>query len=119
MTKAEQNLNELIATTREKELHNPFLDLLPAMGRVYYLTYRLERDIAILRCVEAIRIYAAGHNGQLPKTLSDIKEVPVPLDPLWGKDFVYKLVDNKAIIESMAPPEQSEDNVCYELIIKK
>ena len=31
---------------------------------------------------EAIRLYAAAHDGQLPEKLSDITDVPVPLDPV-------------------------------------
>ncbi len=48
----------------------------------------LEQQIALLRHVEALRLFAAEHDGKLPATLSDIS-VPLPLDPVTGKPFVY------------------------------
>lgn len=51
---------------------------------------RLDRDLAALRCLEAIRLYAASHNGKLPERLEDITEVPVPHNPLTGQPFQYR-----------------------------
>ena len=48
-----------------------------------------DREIAALRCVEAVRLYAAGHDGRLPKQLADIGEVPIPIDPSTGKALSY------------------------------
>src|SRR5437773_900928 len=39
--------------------------------------------------VEALRIYAAAHEGKLPDKLDEITEVPVPFDPGTGKPFEY------------------------------
>ena len=50
-------------------------------------TAQLERDLALWRTIEALRHYAATHGGHLPPNLTAIKEVPIPLDPLTGKDF--------------------------------
>ncbi|HNS22831.1 MAG TPA: hypothetical protein PKH24_20195 [Sedimentisphaerales bacterium] len=66
-----------------------------------------ERDIAMLRCVEAIRLYAAGHKGALPKSLDDIADVPIPLDPLYGRPFSFRMADGKAILESAVPPGEN------------
>jgi hypothetical protein len=57
---------------------------------------RNDRQIATLRVIEALRLYAAVHDGQLPKQLSDITEVPIPDDPVTGLPFEYKLEDGKA-----------------------
>jgi hypothetical protein len=38
-------------------------------------------------------MYAAGHDGQLPKALDEITTVPVPLNPATGKTFVYRVQD--------------------------
>jgi hypothetical protein len=57
---------------------------------------RNDRQVATLRVIEAIRMYAATHDGQLPNTLSDITEVPVPDDPVTGLPFEYKLENSKA-----------------------
>jgi hypothetical protein len=57
---------------------------------------RNDRQIATLRVIEALRLYAAAHDGQLPKQLSDIGEVPIPDDPVTGLPFEYKLEDGRA-----------------------
>jgi hypothetical protein len=57
---------------------------------------RNDRQIATLRVIEALRLYAAAHDGQLPKQLSDITEVPIPDDPVTGLPFEYELVGGKA-----------------------
>jgi hypothetical protein len=96
-----------------------FLDLLPALGRVHMLHARHERDLAILRCVEAIRIYAAAHDGRLPPSLADITEAPVPLDPLYGRPFSYEVAGNKAVLESPLPPGgRTNDGQRYEITLR-
>jgi hypothetical protein len=57
---------------------------------------RNDRKIATLRVIEALRIYAAGHDGRLPQQLTDISEVPIPDDPVTGQPFEYKLENGKA-----------------------
>src|SRR5262249_1581129 len=59
--------------------------LVPGYRKVFMARGRIERRLAALRCVEAIRVYAAAHDGKLPAKLDDIKEVPVPLDPVTDK----------------------------------
>jgi len=75
---------------------------LPAIPKVIVANNRLERKIAALRIIEALRLYAAGHDGQLPEKLSDITEVPVPLDPGTGKPFEYQREKDMATL--IAPP---------------
>ena len=65
-----------------------FADLLPHIIKLRRTQGRLERQIALLRHVEALRMYAAEHDGKLPAKLSDIS-VPLPIDPFTGKPFVY------------------------------
>jgi hypothetical protein len=87
-----------------------------------YSRAKLERQIDILRCVEAIRAYAAAHDGQLPATLDDVKELPVPTDVVTGKPFVYKKDGANATLES---PEVARhrrahfDDLAYEITIKR
>ncbi len=75
---------------------------LPAIPKVIVNNNRLDRKIAALRIIEAARLYAAGHEGQLPEKLSDITEVPVPLDPGTGKPFEYQREKDAAAL--IAPP---------------
>lgn len=98
---------------------NPFLAFLPATQRIFFLDARLARDIAILRCVEAIRMYAAEHDGRLPKSLAEITAVPVPSDPLNGQAFHYELTGGKAILESAIPPDGGpKDGLRYEINLR-
>jgi hypothetical protein len=50
---------------------------------------RVPFIVAKLRVFEALRVYAAAHDGQLPQQLTDINEVPVPVNPYDGKPFSY------------------------------
>ncbi len=50
---------------------------------------RIEQRIALLRHVEALRMYAAEHGGAFPAKLSEVS-VPLPDDPFTGKPFVYE-----------------------------
>ena len=64
--------------------------VLPAMSRVMQARVRLDRQLAAFQCLEAIRLYAAQHKGQLPAALADIKDVPVPMCPVTDRPFVYR-----------------------------
>lgn len=76
--------------------------ILPATMRVIQAPARLDRRIAALRCIEALRIYAAAHEGRLPLRLDDVTEVPIPPDPLTGKPFAYRVEGNTAILSGPA-----------------
>jgi hypothetical protein len=96
--------------------------LIPAVQRVFFATTQLDRKLAALRCMEAIRLYAAGHDGKLPAALREITEVPIPVDPLTGKDFDYTMEENKATLS--APPPAGEkarhgNYLKYELTLAK
>lgn len=100
----------------------PLIGFLPAITKVFSTTARLDRRIAALRCVEAIRLYAAAHDGKLPAALNDIKEVPVPIDPVTGEPFQYKLDGDKASLSAPVPPGLQTlplDVLAYELILER
>jgi hypothetical protein len=118
LAKADQQ----IAAARSRLEAQPLLDLLPAIRKVYATTARLDRHIAALRCVEAIRMYAAAHDGKLPATLNDITDVPVPSDPMTGESFKYRAAGNKASLSAPIPPGMPsfpQDALAYELILKR
>ncbi len=58
--------------------------LIPAVQKVFFAATRIDRKLAALRCIEAISLYAAGHEGKLTAALSDCMEVPNPCDPVPG-----------------------------------
>ncbi len=64
----------------------------------YDAEVRLERRVAMLRTIEAIRLHMAAHGGQLPGSLDEIKEVAVPLDPATNTPFPYKLEGDTAVL---------------------
>jgi hypothetical protein len=76
----------------------------PAYEKVTAAIGRVDRRLAALRCVEALRLYAAGHGGRWPAALSDITEVPAPPDPVTGKPFVYKPDGARATLAAPLPP---------------
>jgi len=80
----------------------PATALLPSLSRASLMVTRLDRRIAALRCVEAIRLYAAAHEGKLPASLDDITEVPIPTSPVTGQPFGYSVEGNTATLEAPA-----------------
>ena len=90
------------------ELSNPLITMLfPAIQKVYEARTRVERIVAGLRCGEALRLYAATHDGKAPAKFADITAVPLPIDPTTGKGFdgFYKATDGRGVLEvpSMMP----------------
>jgi len=75
--------------------------LLPAVMAAKGAEARIEREVALLRTVEALRIHAARHDGRLPNRLEDVTEVPLPIDPFTGRQLVYRLEGKKAVLESL------------------
>ncbi len=60
------------------------------------------RRVQMLRVIEAVRHYAAKHDGKLPEKLEDISDIPVPIDPLTEKPFVWKV---EGFVATLGPPE--------------
>lgn len=100
----------------------PFASLLlPATQKVVFAQARTERRIAALRCLEALRLFASAHDGRLPETLNDIREVPIPHDPVTGKAFEYHRDGDKAMLTGPSPPGEEKDTykvLKYEVAIK-
>jgi hypothetical protein len=98
-----------------------FAFLVPAPHKVRRAQGRLEQRIALLRHVEALRLYAAAHDGKLPEKLSEVP-VPLPDDPITGKPFRYEVDGSTAHLRG-SPPRGDEKNpaynVHYEVTIQK
>jgi hypothetical protein len=95
--------------------------LVPATSAVRRAQQRLDQRLALLRSVEALRLYAAEHDGKLPAKLSEIV-VPTPDDPVTGKPFRYELIGSTAHLRGSPPAGNEKDpfyNVHYELAIQK
>jgi hypothetical protein len=101
MHQAHKKLSESAATGREII---PLASvLLPAVSAAKTAETRTDRNIAALQILEALRLYAAAHDGRLPENLKDITEVPLPPDPFRGEPFFYYRAGDTAILESPQP----------------
>jgi hypothetical protein len=76
--------------------------LLPAIEHARAAEARVDRDFAALLVLEALRLYAAAHEGRLPDSLADITDVPIPTDPLTGQPFLYRRDGSDAVLESLS-----------------
>jgi hypothetical protein len=88
----------------------------PAINRVFNSTRRLDRRLAMLRVIEAVRAGAA-----LPAKLADVKDLPMPNDPMTGKPFEYTA--EKDHFRLHAPPPTGEaataaNSLTYQLRMK-
>ena len=80
---------------------------------------RLNRDIEMLKHVEAIRHYAAGHNDALPASLDDITGFELSDDAVTGKPFAYRRSGSNATLESIPSGDAAKYAVRIELRILK
>lgn len=112
----------LAAAARPHKEPSLFADaLLPGQDRVRRIQAKLEQRIALLVCVEALRLYAAEHGGVFPAKLSDIS-VPVPVDPFTGKAFGYETTGKKAHLRGTPPASEAksaEFRFHYEIILRE
>jgi len=108
-----KNYNILIRGQFEKQLK-------PAHDKVRKQMNHVDRKVAALQCIEALRLFAGSHDGKFPQMLSDVTEVKIPVDPVTKKSFSYKSTGSEAVLELLEATEGSEDRdaVRYELKLK-
>lgn len=83
----------------DEQPSNPFFVLAEPLQRFVITNARCDRMTAGLCAVEAIRAYAARHNGQLPPTLDAVgDDTPPPTNPTTGKPFDYRVEGDTAIL---------------------
>jgi hypothetical protein len=78
----------------------------------------LDRRVAALRVVEALRLHA-GATGALPKSLGDVKLLPIPTDPVSGKPFDYSTIGNTATLMDAISKGQGAFNLTYRITLRK
>jgi hypothetical protein len=84
---------------------------MPSIEIFYASVDRRDRAVALLRVIEALRLYAAAHQGALPSSLDKVDAVPIPLDPTTGKPFVYHLAEGG--VASLETPPIHPNNRFY------
>jgi hypothetical protein len=106
-------LNKLSKGQVAKQLAQTF-------DKVRLISKRLDNNLNGLQCVEAIRHYAATHDGQLPQSLDDIKDLEIPKDLISGNAFEYRRTATGATLRSAIPKAGNErDAVRYDIVLKK
>jgi hypothetical protein len=98
-----------------------FADLLPQTIELCRARAQLGRQIALLRHVEALRLHAARHDGELPARLCDIS-VPLPDDPFTGKPFDYTVEGTTAHLRGESRSGEGSKARCkvhYEVMISR
>lgn len=88
-----------------------------AVPKVMAAHARLEQRLAMLRIAEAVRLDAAKNGGKLVTSLNDLS-VPVPIDPVSGKAFEYKVDGITALLsgKEALPPSV---HYRYEIRLRK
>lgn len=99
---AERKRAQVHSDTEAARVANLFL---PAVTKVELAQVRIERKLAALRAIEALRMHAAGHAGQLPDKLAQVAIVPVPNDPGTGQPFEYQRQGQSFTLISRIPGE--------------
>ncbi len=82
----------------------------PALPIVTAQQARIESNVAALRVIEALRMYAAHHDGRLPDDLHDVTEVFIPDDPSTGRPFEYTRQGGAATLVSHVPGDPLPSN---------
>lgn len=87
--------------------------LFPAMLQAKHAETRLLMNHNRLMTLEAMRMHAAEHNGELPKSLDELSPVPATPDPSSGKAFEYSIEstgDPKTIVLKASDPLNWKQN---------
>jgi hypothetical protein len=93
---------------------------LPAVIHVQLRQALLQRKLAALRAIEALRMHAAAHGGELPDKLDQVTAVPVPSDPGTGRAFEYQRDGTTATLTSRIPGEPLQTHgLRYRVTVRK
>jgi hypothetical protein len=96
----------------------PLTLMLPALGRARFHQARVDRQAAGLSAIESIRLHASANDGKLPAKLTDVTIVPVPLNPVTGRPFVYKVSGRTFTLTAGAPSDMKpSDTDQYEVTV--
>lgn len=88
----------------ERQDYNALTLLLPAFHNSDRHIASVDRELAMMMCVEAIRAYAASHEGTPPANLEALSpQTPAPIDPMSGRAFEYQAKDNVVTLRGPAP----------------
>jgi hypothetical protein len=121
LAKVKERANKLTQGKETDVFVRLFLLVIPAYEKVYDAHSRMGRRLAGLRTVEAVRLHAAENNGQLPKTLADVKLV-IPDDPYTGKPFAYAVKGDAFTLDAPSvngEPPHAGNSFRYAVTLRK
>jgi hypothetical protein len=95
-----------------------FTAISPSLRPAMMAELRLDRRIAALRVIEAVRLFAVDHGGAMPSSLNQITAVSVPDDPSSGKPFDYICTENSAILASSTSVLPLSHRASYRIAIR-
>ncbi len=118
--------HSLLAAKRKRGQANPDTEaarvanlFLPAITKVELAQVRIERKLAALRTIEALRMHAA-HAGQLPDNLAQVVIAPIPNDPGTGQPFEYQREGQRFTLISRIPGEDLKTTgLRYQVTMRK
>jgi hypothetical protein len=96
-----------------------FAEIQPSLMACLLAEVRLDRRVASLRVLEAIRLHAAAHDGKLPRGLDEIKEVPLPDDPATGKPFLFHREGDVVLLSAQPGLIPAPGELSYRITIRK
>ncbi len=73
----------------------------------------IDRQVAALRCIEAIRLYRGTHKGGMPASLEELS-VPVPVDPLSGTGFQYTKEAKRSTLSAPSVPSGRTEHPAFQ-----
>ncbi|MBM4088073.1 MAG: hypothetical protein FJ276_01395 [Planctomycetes bacterium] len=79
--------------------------LLPSIEPAVFAPVRLQRELAALQTIEALRMAAARADGRLPKSLDELSFAPTPIDQLTGRPVEYQLLEDGVGVLTLSAPE--------------
>jgi len=92
----------------------------PAYARIMQMQDRFGNNLSVLQSVEAIRHYAATHDGRLPEKSGDITDLEFPNDVITDKPLEYRRTARGAVVESKIPEGgDAADTTRYEVILSR
>ena len=83
---------------------------------------RHDSRVAALQTVEALRAFAATHDGKLPETLDALAEAgtPAPLNPFTGQSPGYRVEGGRALVDFPAvPADAARHGLTVEVTVTK
>lgn len=113
LTEAQEKLKQLRDASKWALPIGPFH--LDAMVSARSFVARVDRELAVLQFLEALRAYAA-REGRLPERLPDLTDLPVPNDPVTDRPFRYFTDGNVA---RLAGPPLGDQPLDYEVRLGK